>query len=61
MKNGCEGSRQESHLILKNHYEWCKKNGYDIKWYNKKKGQHIAGSRTNDRKGQKRNRMAGYP
>jgi len=26
----------ESSLILKNHYEWCKKNGYDMSWYKKK-------------------------
>jgi len=30
------GRRQESRIILKNHYEWCKKNGYDMSWYKKK-------------------------
>ena len=31
------GRRQESKTILKNHYEWCKKNGYDMSWYKKPK------------------------
>lgn len=36
MKTQWGGARHESALILKNHYEWCKKNGYDISWYKKK-------------------------
>jgi len=27
---------QESRIILKNHHDWCKKNGYDTSWYKKK-------------------------
>ena len=27
------GSRVENKQILKNHYEWCKANGYDSSWY----------------------------
>ena len=26
-------AREENKQILKNHYEWCKDNGYDTKWY----------------------------
>jgi len=26
----------ESRVILKNHYKWCKNNGYDTRWYKKK-------------------------
>ena len=33
MKFKWGGMRRESALILKNHYEWCKANGYDISWY----------------------------
>ena len=36
MKFKWGGMRRESALILKNHYEWCKKNGYHISWYKKK-------------------------
>ena len=27
------GMRQENEDIAKNHYEWCKANGYDTSWY----------------------------
>ena len=27
------GTRLENKQILKNHYEWCKANGYDSSWY----------------------------
>ena len=54
MKCKWGGARQENKAILKNHYEWCKQNGYDTKWYNQKKGQHIAGPRTNDRNSKER-------
>jgi len=27
------GMRQENKDIAKNHYEWCKANGYDSSWY----------------------------
>ena len=27
------GTRLEIKQILKNHYEWCKANGYDSSWY----------------------------
>ena len=26
-----------SRTLLKNHYEWCKKNGRETKWYKEKK------------------------
>ena len=42
MKTTWGGDRQEMGLILKeeilkNHYEWCKKNGRDTSWYGKYK------------------------
>ena len=66
MKCKWGGARHEhtatlNRAILKNHYEWCKQNGYDTKWYNQKKGQHIAGPRTNDRKGKERNEVERHP
>lgn len=27
--------------ILKNHYKWCKDNGYDTSWYKKKKSKEF--------------------
>ena len=32
-ENNWGGRRVENRQILKNHYEWCKANGYDISWY----------------------------
>ena len=32
-KNNWGGNRVENKQILKNHYEWCKANGYDSSWY----------------------------
>ena len=32
-KRNWGGARQENKDIAKNHYEWCKANGYDISWY----------------------------
>ena len=32
-KNNWGGNRVENKQILKNHYEWCKENGYDSSWY----------------------------
>ena len=31
--NNWGGTRLENKQILKNHYEWCKANGYDSSWY----------------------------
>jgi len=33
MKYTWGGKRQENQAMLKNHYEWCKENGYDTSWY----------------------------
>ena len=33
-------AREENRQILKNHYEWCKDNGYDTKWYKERKGEN---------------------
>ena len=32
-KRNWGGNRVENKQILKNHYEWCKANGYDSSWY----------------------------
>ncbi len=32
-KKNWGGLRVENQQILKNHYEWCKDNGYDSSWY----------------------------
>ena len=32
-KNSWGGKRLENKQIAKNHYEWCKANGYNISWY----------------------------
>ena len=32
-KNNWGGVRIKSEDIARNHYEWCKANGYDISWY----------------------------
>ena len=32
-KNNWGGVRGKSEDIARNHYEWCKANGYDISWY----------------------------
>jgi hypothetical protein len=32
-KRNWGGMRQENKDIAKNHYEWCKANGYDSSWY----------------------------
>ena len=31
--NNWGGVRMENQLIARNHYEWCKANGYDTSWY----------------------------
>ena len=31
--NNWGGVRMENQQIAKNHYEWCKANGYDSSWY----------------------------
>ena len=31
--NNWGGTRVENKQILKNHYKWCKANGYDSSWY----------------------------
>ena len=31
--NNWGGPRAENQQILKNHYKWCKANGYDSSWY----------------------------
>mgnify|MGYP005827089171 FL=1 len=37
IKNSWGGKRIESKIILRNHYLWCKANGRDVSWYNKRK------------------------
>ena len=32
-KNNWGGKRVKSEAIARNHYEWCKVNGYDSSWY----------------------------
>ena len=32
-ENNWGGKRCENQQILKNHYEWCKENGYETSWY----------------------------
>ena len=33
------GVVMNSYWILKNHYEWCKKEGRDISWYNREQAK----------------------
>ena len=40
MKFQWGGAREENRQILQNHYEWCKDNGYDIKWFKERKGEN---------------------